>query len=424
MRTNRAHWELAEIYSTSAGDCAPTGRGCLRVWPGADCRQQTRNRLAQLGRGFLRALMSASLGLAILILPVAAAEAADVPFPWRVSEPGWRYEFPRDHFLHPEFKTEWWYFTGNLGASDGRRFGYQLTFFRQGIRPRSLVEKIASRFVIEDFKFAHFAVSDLTGKAFHGTQKTSRGAFGEAGFGDVGAERIAWIDNWTLRRHVDGFAISASHDGAAIELTLEPKKPWVIHGENGISQKAAGAGHASHYYSGTRLATRGTLRLEARAYSVNGETWFDHEWATNQLTPEQVGWDWFSLQFDDGSELMLYQMRLRTGGIDPVSSGTFIAADGRATHLRREDYELVAEKFWLSSESGARYPVAWRVRIPSLDLEARTSTPLERQELVLTPISYWEGAIDVEGKRAGRPISGRGYMELTGYAGPIVGLAK
>ncbi len=364
------------------------------------------------------------LAAVLLVLRHCHGVAEEVPFPWRVSEPGWHYEFPRDHFLHPEFKTEWWYFTGNLAGADGRRFGYQLTFFRQGIRPRSLAEKGTSRFIIEDLKFAHFAISDLSGQTFHCTQKTSRGAFGEAGFGDVGAERIAWIEGWTLRRLGDGFALSASHDGAAIELTLEPKKPWVIHGDNGISQKAAGTGHASHYYSGTRLGTRGTLRLEGRECSVSGETWFDHEWATNQLTPEQVGWDWFSLQFDDGSELMLYQMRLRAGGIDPVSSGTFIAADGHAIHLRRDDYELVAEKFWPSPESGARYPVAWRVRIPALDLEARTSTPLERQELVLTPISYWEGAIEVEGTRAGRPITGRGYMELTGYAGPIVGLAK
>ena len=228
---------------------------------------------------------------------------------WRVAEPGWRYEFPRDHHSHPEFKTEWWYFTGNLTDAGGRRFGYQLTFFRQGIRHPDERSPEMSRFIIDDLKFAHFTVTDAAGKRFHFQQKTSRGAFGESGF-DRG-EQLAWIDNWELRMDSAGvFHLVANSKEAAINLRLESAKPPVIHGENGISTKASVEGHASHYYSLTRLPSSGDVQLQGKTFAVRGESWFDHEWATNQLAPGQIGWDWLSVHLYDGSELMLYQMRL------------------------------------------------------------------------------------------------------------------
>ncbi len=365
-----------------------------------------------------------ALSLSLSACALSGASGAE----WRAALPGWRYEFPRDHRTHPDFKTEWWYFTGNLRDGTGRRFGYQLTFFRQGLRPPSARGAATSRFVVGDLKFAHFAVTDVDGKRFRFAQEISRGAFGEAGFDAAetdGASRLAWIEDWNLALTASGgFALRANQDGARIELQLESAKPWAIHGQAGVSQKADGAGRASHYYSGTRLVTRGSVTIEGRHFAVTGESWFDHEWATNQLTPEQVGWDWFSLQFDDGSELMLYRMRTRGGGADPNSSGTFIAQDGTMQHLGREAYTLEPTGYWTSRETGGRYPVAWQISVPSLGLTAKVGTPVREQELVLEPIAYWEGVIDIAGTRGAAQVRGHGYMELTGYAGALVGLSS
>ena len=345
--------------------------------------------------------------------------------PWQLAEPGRAYTFPSDHLPHSSFKTEWWYFTGNLNDVAGRRFGYQLTFFRQGVRQPGERAAGESRFIVDDLKFAHFAVTDVAAKQFHFQQRLSRGAFGEAGFASVAAisPRLAWIDDWQLSRPAANvFQLTASDAKMSVRLDAVDGKPWTIHGVRGISQKADGPGHASHYYSGTRLATRGELTLDGRTFAVAGDTWFDHEWATNQLTPEQVGWNWFSLQFDDGTEIMLYAMRTRSGGLDPNSSGTFIASEGATRHLTREEFTLRPLASWKSKATGGQYPIAWELSIPSIELTARITTPVENQELVLLPIAYWEGVIDLRGTRAGREVKGHGYMELTGYAGALVGL--
>lgn len=337
---------------------------------------------------------------------------------WRIAEPGWHYEFPRDHHAHREFKTEWWYFTGNLVDAAGRRFGYELTFFRQGIRPPSEHDPAQSRFIVDDLKFAHFTITDIAGKRFHFEQKTSRGAFGEAGFDDC--DRLAWIDSWSLQLQADGaFHLQANADEFALDLRLETSKPPVIHGDAGVSQKAAGEGHASHYYSLTRLTSSGTMSLGAANFQARGESWFDHEWATNQLAPEQVGWDWLSVEFGDGTELMLYQMRLADGRPDPTSSGTWVAPDGTTTHLPKTAFAMTATDFWKSEKTGAKYPIGWLVEIPAMTLRFEVRAALPDQELALLPLAYWEGAIEVNGMRAGKAITGRGYLELTGYAGPL-----
>jgi predicted secreted hydrolase len=337
---------------------------------------------------------------------------------WQVAEPGWRYEFPRDHHAHENFRTEWWYFTGNLTTDRGRRFGYELTFFRQGIRPPNERGGTTSRFIVNDLKFAHFTVTDVSGKKFFFYQKTSRGSFGEAGF-DRGND-IAWIDSWNLRMNADGtFDLAADAADARLSLHLVPERPPVIHGANGVSRKAAGKGHASHYYSITRLDTTGELSVRGKRFSVGGESWFDHEWATNQLAPEQAGWNWVSAQFDDGSELMLYEMRLSSGKIDPVSSGTFITADGEVIPLTNAEFKMTPTAFWKSAVTKANYPVAWRVEVARIQLAFTIEPALRNQELVFTPLIYWEGAFDLVGTRAGKSTRGHGYLELTGYAEPL-----
>jgi predicted secreted hydrolase len=355
----------------------------------------------------------------VLITANACAQDSDR---WRNAAPGWSYEWPRDHGPHSDFKTEWWYFTGNLKAADTRRFGYQLTFFRQGVRPPN-APAVKSRFIVPDLKFGHFTITDVLPNRFLFSQRLTRGAFGEAGFGD--GARLAWLEDWALTLEPDGsFRIKGADHDRSLELHLIPQKPWVVHGKEGLSIKSLREGHASHYYSGTRLRTSGQIRVGDSSFAVDGESWFDHEWATSQLAPDQAGWDWFSLQLDDGSELMLYRLRGKDGSIDPASSGTFIEAGGATGHLEATDMRLTATKQFHSSHSGADYPIAWRIEIPSLHLDATISTPVQNQELVLQPVTYWEGMVDVVGTRAGKALRGHGYVELTGYAGPIVGLSQ
>ena len=365
---------------------------------------------------------------------------------WQRALPGVAYDFPKDHEAHPDFKTEWWYFTGTLLTDGGKEYGYELTFFRQGLltpelqRSRlDLSPDARSRFVQNDFKFAHFAISDLTGQRFYFTQKINRGAFGDSGFDrpfDTAAvarapqpQCLAWIDDWTLKPQADGsWKIAASaHAPTAmsIELEVSPAKAPVVEGVDGVSQKASGAGNASCYYSFTRLKTRGSLSLgKEQAQPVKGESWFDHEWASNQLAPDQVGWDWFCFQFDDQTEMMLYAMRRRDGSVDPVSSGTWVAADGRVEHLKLGDFILRSKRLWHSQQTGATYPLEWEVGIPSHQMVINVKSKLDEQELVLPPISYWEGAISAEGRQGSRTLAGHGYMELTGYAGALKGLQE
>jgi predicted secreted hydrolase len=337
---------------------------------------------------------------------------------WRTAQPGWQYEFPRDHHAHPEFKTEWWYFTGNLFDERGRRFGYELTFFRQGIIPPAERSPERSRFVVNDLKFAHFTVTDGHGRQFHFDEKASRGAFADAGF-DRG-ENLAWIDDWSVRMNTEGeIQLFAKSAAMALNVALVPAKPPVIHGENGVSMKAAGEGHASHYYSITRIASRGTLQLGGKSFAVDGTSWFDHEWATNQLAPQQLGWNWLCIQFADDSDLMLYQMRRDDGSFDAASSGTFVAADESATHLRAEDFSMTSNATWKSKQTGSVYPVRWRVQVPSRGIDITVQPVLDDQELAFVPVTYWEGAVDISGSG-----KGVGYLELTGYAGRLSALNR
>lgn len=350
------------------------------------------------------------LYIAVMLL---AAQTAT----WKEAAPGYRYEFPRDHASHPDFKLEWWYYTGNVQTVDGRRFGYQVTFFRVGVDP---APANPSRWAVRDLFMTHLAVSDPREDRYRFAERLSRGGPGLAGASTARYE--VWNEDW--RAHLDAqgrHLIQAVDKGSGVELTLDEGKPAAINGVNGISQKGAAAGNASHYYSLTRMPTRGTVIVDGERFAVTGESWMDHEFGTSFLEKEQQGWDWLSIQLRDGRELMLYQLRRGDGSRDPRSSGTLVDQQGRTTHLTADDFVMTAVGDTFKAASGAVYPIRWSVEIPKAQIALEVTTPMQGQELSTegAGISYWEGLIDVKGTSGTQPITGRGYLEMTGYKGSL-----
>ena len=330
---------------------------------------------------------------------------------YKVALPGYHYQFPRDHFSHPEYRTEWWYYTGNVHASDGHRYGFELVFFRQGQEHKPSGNPSAWR--VDDLYLAHLALTDIDGGHFRYFKRLNRAGPGIAGVSSD--EGRIWNGNWQVRwdKATNVQSLTAMADGVNFSLRLTPGKPPVINGENGVSQKAAGAGRASYYVSFPRLAVDGKLN----GADIAGTAWMDHEWFTQQLDASQRGWDWFSVQLENGADLMLFDLRRSDGTADPYSSGTFIAKDGRATHLRRADFELQPLEYWTSTKTGAKYPVKWRIAVPSMGVALECTAAVRAQELVDEEdagLTYWEGAVTYSGSSAGL-----GYLEMTGYAGPV-----
>ena len=327
--------------------------------------------------------------------------------------PGYHYQFPRDNFSHPDYQTEWWYYTGNLRAKDGHRFGFELTFFRQGVSQAPS----SSPWDVHDLYMAHLALSDISGKRYYATERLNRAGPGIAGI-DAG-RGIVWNGNWETKIGEKTHELRGLGDHFAFELEVSPEKPPVIHGTDGVSQKSEGAGHASHYISFTRMKSAGTVHLNGTQYQVDGDTWMDHEFFSDSMGSDEVGWDWLSVQLDDNTELMLYRLRHRDGSVDPYSSGTYVDSQGRALHLALRDFTMTATGVTYKSQTtGATYPIAWSVAIPELKLQITVTTPLENQEFIsrFGP-SYWEGAIDISGQREDKAVHGTGYLEMTGYSG-------
>ena len=328
---------------------------------------------------------------------------------------------PRDHFDHPEYQTEWWYYTGNVASADGRHFGFELTFFRQGVNRNAAK---TNSWDVRDLYLAHLALSDLDGGRFYHTERTNRA--GPAIAGVSAKDARIWNGNWQIQWNADQQTLEAIDPRFEIHLNLKSEKPPVIQGENGVSQKAAGQGHASHYISLTRLATNGTITLAGKSIEVSGLSWMDHEFFTHQLERDQIGWDWFSIQLDDNTELMLFRIRRKDGSVDPFSAATFVDARGQTTHLRATDFSLTpAGGTWTSPVTKAAYPIHWKIAVPKLGLDLEMKTALPSQELTggpsdgtLTP-SYWEGSVTYDGTREGAKIHGAGYLEMTGYDRPF-----
>jgi predicted secreted hydrolase len=350
------------------------------------------------------------VGTLLFFVSAAAAQ-------YRDALPGYRYEFPRDHFNHPDFQTEWWYYTGNVKSADGHRFGFELTFFRQGVDRNS---RDTGSWDVRDLYLAHLALSDLDGGKFFHAERTNRAGPGIAGASE--SEGRIWNGNWYVEWHGGEQILRAIDERFAFQFTFCSTKPPVIHGENGVSQKAAGAGRASHYISLTRLNTTGDLQLAGRTFDVTGTTWMDHEFFTHQLEADQIGWDWMSIQLQDNTELMLFRIRHKDGSIDPYSAGTIIDSRGATTHLSTNEFMMeAAGTSWTSPATRAVYPLQWKISVPALGLALQCATLLPSQDLPSSGFvpAYWEGAITLTGKKNGSPIGGMGYLEMTGYDHPI-----
>lgn len=333
--------------------------------------------------------------------------------------PGMELRFPQDFGPHNDYLTEWWYYTGNLESPAGRQFGYQFTVFRRALLPPDQRTERESNWATEQVYLAHFALSDVGAGEFYDFERYARGAAGLAG-AQAEPYRV-WLYEWEVRQIGDGiYQLHAREQGVEIELNLRDLEGPVLHGDNGYSQKGPDPGNASYYFSQTNLESEGVIRIRGDEYPVTGTSWMDHEFSTSALTGDQVGWDWLSLQLKNEIELMLFEIRQTDGSIDPYSSGTLVDADGSTIHVDKDDFRIEVTDTWESPHTGAVYPAGWIVTIPSQDLVVRI-TPLQPdQELNLT-YTYWEGAVAVNGEYQGEAVSGKGYVELTGYAGSFAG---
>lgn len=327
--------------------------------------------------------------------------------------PGYEFVFPRDHGSHPEYRTEWWYYTGHLRTAEGRRYGFEVTFFRAGVSR----EARGTAWDLRDVMPAHFAVTDVAKNDFRFYEKLNRASVFTANAAE--GKLDVFNEAWRATTNPDGsWRLVAKQGSDAIDLVLRANKPPAVHGENGVSVKAQGVGFASHYYSMTSLDAVGTINGQR----ATGQVWMDHEFGSSVLRENQQGWDWFSIQLDNDAELMLYVIRRTDGTPDVTSSGSLITSDSRVIHIRHDQMRITPLGKWKSPKSGATYPMRWRVEVPAFGVSLEVNPLMNAQELVTkgsTRVTYWEGACDVTGSFGGVAVKGDGYVEMTGYDRPF-----
>lgn len=354
---------------------------------------------------------------------------------WTTASGARDWAFPRDHAAHTDHWMEWWYYTGNLESKSGRKFGFQLTFFRTGVdrQPTS-----PSAWAVRDLYIAHFAISDVENRQIHSFEKSNRSGVGWAGAdaelaktepngsegdsfdnSEANSNIRIWNAGWETTITDSHHHLKATAENASIDLNLTATKPLVKHHGDGLSQKGPTPGNASHYYSFTSLATEGVIRVDGAEFRVDGLSWMDHEFSSSFLEKGQIGWDWMAIQLDDDTQVMLYQIRRADGSASPFSSGTIVNADGSQQSLAADDIKMTPKKHWTSNATDGRYPISWEIRIAAADLKLTVKAAFEDQEMdtsASTGIIYWEGCIDVSGTRNNKDLSGSGYLEMTGYA--------
>lgn len=328
--------------------------------------------------------------------------------------------FPRDLGPHDDYQTEWWYYTGNLETAEGRPFGFQLTFFRRALTPDLPGGETAeSDWRTNQIYLAHFTISDIEGNAFYPNERFSRGGAGLAG-AQAEPYRV-WLENWFAEEVGPGqVRLFAQSEQVTLDIILTETLPPILHGNGGLSPKGPEPGNASYYYSIVQQQAAGSVMVEEETFEVTGLAWKDHEYSTSALTADAVGWDWFSLQFDDGSALMFFQIRQADGSLEPASSGTYIFPDGRTQTLAREAWQMNVTDTWVSPHNGAEYPARWQISIPSIGLEIEGQPLMADQELNVST-TYWEGAVEFSGTIEGQSVGAKGYIEMTGYNESMMG---
>ncbi len=324
------------------------------------------------------------------------------------------FDFPEDHGPHPDFRSEWWYLTANVASPSGRRFGLQLTFFRFALSSDP-ASKGVSAWSTRQVYMAHFALSDIQNGKFYSAERFDRSAVGLAG-AETFPLRV-WLHDWAMEsvgNDIFPMRLTAKDGANAIDLLVSAGKPLVLQGDRGLSQKSAEPGNASYYYSFTRLPIAGTVRVDGIDHPVSGLAWLDREWSTSALAADQVGWDWFALQLDDGRDFMYYQLRRKDGSADPLSAGVVVDVGGKTQTLAASDVRLETLGLW-QSPAGGDYPSGWRLQVPTQGLDIKLTPAIADQEH-RGALRYWEGAVEVEGTSVAGAVGGRGYVELTGYA--------
>ena len=379
----------------------------------------------------MRSVFTICFAAAIILLASISANAGDTSSGFLQVTGPCKLEFPRDHAPHPGFRTEWWYYTGNLKSETGRHFGYQLTFFRYQLTPfggSAEWPDPPSAWRTRQIYIGHAAVSDISAKRHLQAEKVGREGLEGLGIGgwvQYGPDVTLFLPGWSAVIFPDSHKIAADGDDFAFTLELKPSKPPVKHGINGYSRKGSTPERASCYYSFSRLETTGTITISGKSLPVKGVSWMDHEFSTAPLEPGTVGWDWFSIQLADKTEFMIFLLRREDGGLSSASSGSYIDSLGALRHLDRSYFDVSVRNTWKSKKSGAVYPSAWQIKIPLLGIEVAVSSNLPDQEmhtLQSTGVTYWEGSVSAKGTKGGSPIDGQGYVELTGYAGPFTAL--
>lgn len=326
--------------------------------------------------------------------------------------------FPDDFGAHEDFRIEWWYYTGNLQTAQGRPFGFELTVFRVGLLPPTVELPPDSHWYSRSLYLAHFAVSDIDGEHFYAFERYSRPDPGLAG-AQSEPYRL-WLEDWNISESAPGvYRLQAMQEEIGLDLTLTDDMGIVLHGEKGYTRGGENVSNAAYYYSQPRLRAEGVVRVDGVQHTVSGLAWKDHEFSSGVLDEDQIGWDWFSLQFEDGAALMLFQLREREGGISASSSGTFITGEGGSQSLQKEEFEINVLQHWRSPHTQGLYPSAWEIRLADPECLLSVQPWMADQELNFPAVTYWEGAVRFEGTCAGTPVRGNGYVELTGYVGSV-----
>jgi predicted secreted hydrolase len=370
-----------------------------------------------------RMILMLTAWLALMVPAVGLTAGSETESGYAAVDGPCNLKFPEDHGGHPGFRTEWWYYTGNLTSDQGRQFGYQLTIFRRQISPPDAVRRWpdpASKWRTQHIYLGHAALTDITEGRHLYSETTARGALGLAGAERKGDVVNVSIQDWSIRIRPDTHRLKAGSAAFAFDLDLTPVKNPVLHGDKGYSRKGRSPQQASCYYSFSRLAAQGSIKLNEKDFAVAGLSWMDHEFSTAPLEPGTIGWDWFSLQLTNQTELMVFLLRHEDGTVSPASSGTYINRQGASRHLTAADLTVTVLDDWKSFRTNAVYPARWRVEVPALELALTVVPNLADQELqtgASTNVTYWEGSVSATGRVTGESVQGQGYVELNGYAG-------